>query len=85
MVARVRELGVKELFISGRTGEDYSGLGCSVLLDRQPGFGRLAGIESAMEACSFFLVLVLAVDLPHMSVVGRTLRRLTWNCPQANV
>jgi len=63
----LRTLGVKEIFISGRAGEDYSALPCPVLLDRVPGFGPLGGIERALQACDSPLLLVLAVDLPQMS------------------
>ncbi len=62
----VRGLGVDELFISGRADGDYSSLRCSVLHDLEPGFGPLGGIERALHACGSPLVLVLAVDLPHM-------------------
>jgi molybdenum cofactor guanylyltransferase len=65
-VARVRQLGVGEIFISGRAGEDYSTLKCPVLLDLEPGFGPLGGIERALHAVNAPLLLVLAVDLPHL-------------------
>jgi molybdopterin-guanine dinucleotide biosynthesis protein A len=74
----VRWLGVDELFISGRADVDYSALECPVLHDLEPGFGPLGGIERALHACGSPLLLVLAVDLPHMTtaflakLIGRT-------------
>jgi molybdenum cofactor guanylyltransferase len=74
----VRELDPQEIFISGRAGVDYSGLACPVLLDLEPGFGPLGGIERALDAARSPLVLVLAVDLPHMSAA--LLRKLAGHC-----
>jgi molybdenum cofactor guanylyltransferase len=73
-IARVRELALAEIFISGRVGTDYSSLDCPVLLDRFANAGPLAGIAAGLEAASAPLVLVLAVDLPHLTTaVLRTL------------
>ena len=65
---KVHRLGVNEVFISGRAGEDYSALNCPVLLDLAPGFGPLGGIERGLHAATSPLLLVLAVDLPHLTV-----------------
>jgi molybdopterin-guanine dinucleotide biosynthesis protein A len=62
----IREIGVAEILISGRAGVDYSTFGCRVLMDKFPDAGPLAGIERALNAASSPLLLVLAVDLPHM-------------------
>ena len=67
-VEKTRALGIKEVFISGRAGEDYGALKCPVLFDLEPGFGPLGGIERGLYECSSPLLLVLAVDLPQMSV-----------------
>jgi molybdopterin-guanine dinucleotide biosynthesis protein A len=56
-----------EVFISGRTGVDYSHFNCPVLLDRLPGAGPLAGIERGLAALTNVRLLVLAVDLPEMT------------------
>ena len=80
-LATVRKLGVREVFVSGRAQGDYSKLECPVLLDREPGFGPLAGIERALEACSSPLLLVLAVDLPRMT--AEFLGRLVEACEPA--
>jgi len=81
-VEKVRALGVQEIFISGRVGEDYSVLGCPVLFDLEPGFGPIGGIERGLHACTSPLLLVLAVDLPQMSVA--CLRNLVSRCDRLN-
>lgn len=67
-IATVRRAGVSEIFISGRPGVDYSQFGCPVLLDVEAGFGPVAGIERALRAAQCPLVLVLAVDMPLITV-----------------
>ncbi len=62
----IREAGVCEVYISGHGGRDYSSLGCPVLVDREPGFGPLAGMDRALEEVRAPLLLVLAVDLPRL-------------------
>jgi molybdopterin-guanine dinucleotide biosynthesis protein A len=66
-VELARELGAAEVFISGRAGTDYDSLGCRVVHDRHTNVGPLAGIESALTVSSTALLLVLAVDMPHMT------------------
>lgn len=66
-VAKVRALGIHEIFISGRAGEDYAAFKCPVLYDLEPGFGPLGGIERGLHECTSPLLLVLAVDLPRMT------------------
>jgi molybdopterin-guanine dinucleotide biosynthesis protein A len=63
-----RGLGAERVLISGRAGADYSSLNRPVLQDRVPDAGPLAGIESALAAISTPLLLVLAVDMPKMTV-----------------
>ena len=63
----VRELGLPEVFISGRAGTDYSSMRYPVLFDLEPGCGPLGGIERALQAANSPLLLVLAVDLPGMT------------------
>lgn len=76
------QLDPVELLISGRPGEDY---GCvpeaRVLLDREPDLGPLGGIERGLACARTPLLLVLAVDLPHMTVAF--LRRLIGACAPA--
>jgi molybdopterin-guanine dinucleotide biosynthesis protein A len=74
----VQAAGIKEVFISGRAGEDYSALRCPVLFDLEPGCGPLAGIERALETADAPLLLVLAVDLP--GITAAFLRRLVEGC-----
>ncbi len=66
-VKKLRSLGLREVFISGHAGADYSALNCPVLLDRVPGLGPLCGIERGLRECTTRMLLVLAVDLPRMS------------------
>lgn len=77
-VEKARLAGAGEVFISGRSGEDYSALQCPVLLDLEPGFGPLGGIERALHACTAPLLLVLAVDMPHMT--ADYLQRMASRC-----
>lgn len=77
-VDTVRSIGVEEVFISGRVGEDYSALNCPVLLDLESGLGPLGGIERGLSATNSPLLLVLAVDLPQMS--AEFLKKLLARC-----
>jgi molybdopterin-guanine dinucleotide biosynthesis protein A len=69
----VRDAGAAEVLISGRAGQDFSRLDYPLLLDAIPDCGPLGGIEQALGVAKHPLVLVLAVDLPHM-----TSRFLRW-------
>lgn len=77
-VEKVRELGVAQIFISGRPDKDYSRLKCRVLFDLEPGFGPMGGIERGLHECVSPLLLVLAVDLPRMTTAF--LRKLSARC-----
>jgi molybdopterin-guanine dinucleotide biosynthesis protein A len=77
-IALTREVGAREVFISGREGVDYSAFGCRVLVDNFPNSGPAAGIERALEICASPLILVLAVDMPAMNAA--MLRRLLASC-----
>jgi molybdopterin-guanine dinucleotide biosynthesis protein A len=75
-----RETGATEIFISGRSGNDYSAFGCRILEDEFPDAGPLAGIERAFGATKAALLLVLAVDLPEMR--AGVLLRLAAGCSE---
>jgi molybdopterin-guanine dinucleotide biosynthesis protein A len=77
-VAIVRELGVEEIFISGRAAVDYSALRLPVLHDLQPGLGPLGGIERGLRETTAPLLLVLAVDLAQMT--STCLKSLAAHC-----
>ncbi len=77
-LSTIRASDIKEIFISGRAGTDYSALDCPVLFDLEVGCGPLAGIERALQATSAPLLLVLAVDLPNMTAAF--LRKLACRC-----
>jgi len=66
-VKLAREAGAKEIFISGRAATDYTTFSCPVLLDDFLDAGPLAGIERALDVCATQTLLVLAVDMPHMT------------------
>ncbi len=63
----VRDAGAGEVLVSGRPGQDFSAYGFPVLLDTTPDRGPLGGIERGLSVAKHPLVLVLAVDLPHMT------------------
>lgn len=62
-----REIGAKEVFISGRPYTDYSPFDCDVLHDRFTEAGPLAGMECALATINSELLLVLAVDMPGLT------------------
>jgi molybdopterin-guanine dinucleotide biosynthesis protein A len=68
-IETVRQLQPAAIFISARTTVDCAGLGCPVLLDNFPGQGPLAGIDKALEVMLSPMLLVLAVDMPHVTSV----------------
>ena len=63
-----RKIGAVEIFISGRMDTDYSAFACRVLEDNYPDAGPLAGIETALTAATHPMLLVLAVDMPEMTL-----------------
>jgi len=63
----VREAGAAEVLISGRPEQDFSHYDCPVLLDLESDCGPLGGIERGLAVAAHPLVLILAVDLPHMT------------------
>lgn len=73
-----RDAGATEVFISGRGDTDYSTLGCPVLGDQFHDAGPLAGIERALFTADSALLLVVAVDLPHLTSLA--LRELWAHC-----
>jgi molybdopterin-guanine dinucleotide biosynthesis protein A len=74
-------IGAQEVLISGRADVDYTEFGCRIVKDRLPNSGPMAGIAAALEAVTTPLLLVLAVDMPHMS--ADCLQRLLANCTPA--
>lgn len=75
---KISQLGVEEIFISGRPGQDYSRFGCRVLTDLEPGLGPMSGIERALREAASPLVLVMPVDVPQMTT--EFLRMLACHC-----
>lgn len=77
-IALARSLGPAEILISARCETDYRDFHCPVVPDRVPEAGPLAGIAAALEVARAPLVLVLAVDLPHLT--RDVLERLLADC-----
>ena len=77
-ISVLHELGIADIFISGRPGVDYSSFGHPVLLDLEPGRGPVGGIERGLRAARSKRLLVLAVDLPRMT--SAFLRKLHRHC-----
>ena len=50
------------------TSQTLESIGCSVITDRQPGLGAWSGIDAALTNAQCEWVLVLACDLPFVSV-----------------
>lgn len=67
-MALARGAGAAEILISGRPGVNYSEFGCRVVADLVPGGGPLAGIQAALAGMQGPLLLVLAVDMVHLTV-----------------
>ena len=63
----LRDLGPRELFISGDPREDWSHEKCLIIADAKPNAGPLGGIVAALRHCSAPLLVTLAVDLPRMT------------------
>lgn len=66
-IQTVREAGATEVLISGRANTSYSAFDVPVIIDQFTDAGPLAGIHEALLAAQNPLVLVLAVDLPHLT------------------
>jgi molybdopterin-guanine dinucleotide biosynthesis protein A len=64
----LRRLGPAELFISGKPDGPYAGAGVEIVPDLTPGRGPLSGLEASFRRAAHPLVLVLAIDLPAMTV-----------------
>jgi molybdenum cofactor guanylyltransferase len=56
-----------EVFISGPLDGPYGNTGVGIVPDAELLLGPLGGITAALKACAAEWLLVLAVDLPHMT------------------
>lgn len=67
--ALLRSVGVDEIIVSGRVGVDYAEAGADarVVNDVVADAGPIAGLAAVLEAARNSWVLVLAVDLPHIT------------------
>ena len=67
-LAKLRALQPTELFISGRSDGPFAGAGVDIVEDETPGLGPLAGIAATLARITAPRLLVLAIDLPEMTV-----------------
>ncbi len=67
-VERLQQLGCDDLVISGRPGVDYRQHLARVVCDEVPGLGPLGGLAAVLDAARHPWVLVVAVDLPCLTV-----------------
>jgi molybdenum cofactor guanylyltransferase len=74
-ISLLRFLSPAELLISGRPGHDYGVTDITVVHDELPDCGPLGGLAALLRACASSHLLILAVDMPLMSV--EMLRELT--------
>lgn len=79
-ISLARQSGIEKIYISGRSGIDYSRVEYPVLKDEFLDVGPLAGIERGLAAIPAGLLLVLAVDLPLME--SQFLTRLAGYCEE---
>jgi molybdopterin-guanine dinucleotide biosynthesis protein A len=61
-------VGCSEVLISGRPGVDYGVPGTRIVLDPGKERGPLGGLVAALRTMKHERLVVLAVDLPHMTV-----------------
>jgi molybdopterin-guanine dinucleotide biosynthesis protein A len=66
-LATLRAVHPRELLVSGQRGTDYHVPGVNIVLDREPNQGPLGGIAALLDATRMSHLLVLAVDLPHLT------------------
>jgi molybdopterin-guanine dinucleotide biosynthesis protein A len=62
-VDKITALGVREIFISGRAGQDFSARKLPVRFDLAPAFGPRGGIERALHECQAPLLPAPAAEL----------------------
>lgn len=65
----LEQAGAGEIFLSARPEQAWVPAGVTPLADEVPGAGPLAGIAAALDRCRTSHLMVLAVDLPHMTPV----------------
>ncbi len=67
-LARLREVGATELLVCGRKEQRFSGEDFRQVHDPVEGLGPLSGLANALRAATHDTVLVLAVDMPFVTV-----------------
>jgi len=77
-VALLRQSGVDDVVVSRRRGQTPVSVPAHMLWDASPDSGPLAGIATAMTAMRGGILVVIPVDMPHLSTdVIRQLMRLS--------
>ncbi len=66
-LATLAALEPDEVLISGKADAAYAASGFEIATDAAPELGPLAGIAALLERAKAPLLLVLAVDMPHMT------------------
>jgi len=66
-IAVLRQAGVAEVLISRRAAQVPVSAGARIVIDRAPDSGPLAGIAAGLATIRAGVLLVLAVDMPHVS------------------
>ncbi len=70
--AMLRSLGTDDLLISGHAGVDYGLPGARMVTDSVTDCGPLGGLAAVLAAARHPWVVVIAVDLPHMTAAYLT-------------
>lgn len=66
-LATLRATGAAEIWISARDPAKYAWTGVPTIVDEAHGVGPIGGIAAALAHCRTPLLLVLGIDLPHMT------------------
>ncbi len=77
-VETLRAAGAAEILISGPPDGVYADSGCAIISDVHANCGPMGGLYSTLAKATYGHVLLLAVDLPHMT--SEYLKRLGSKC-----
>ena len=67
-LAKLRAAGAAEILVCGRREQAFAGDGFRLIPDRKEDLGPLSGLANALRAATHDTVLVLAVDMPFITV-----------------
>ena len=63
----LEQLAPNEIFLAGSARPEWNGARCTIITDAMEDSGPLGGLVAGLRHCSDQFLLVLAVDLPHMT------------------